>query len=172
MPGLNKDSAERFLAQQSGFRRSFRKVIYLNCWYVSPVESAAMGAFMRRLQRQSRYKAISPICSTAYRRVITLVCRLQARGTKNKRQLVFSVSVQAQIVRARTRTKSCSLAAARRGSEFFRKRHLDRNVDLREFEPIDRTHLRLAQQSSMVSRVGSGRFEKVWVERQRPAVRS
>ena len=48
MPGLDKEVAERFLAKHSDFRRSFRKLIYLSCWYVSPVESAAMWGLYAR----------------------------------------------------------------------------------------------------------------------------
>jgi len=48
MPGLSKESAERFLAERSDIRRSFRKLIYLNCWYVSSVESAAMWGLYSR----------------------------------------------------------------------------------------------------------------------------
>jgi hypothetical protein len=48
MPGLDKESAERFLAKQSGLRRSFRKLMYLNCWYLSPVESTAMWGLYSR----------------------------------------------------------------------------------------------------------------------------
>jgi hypothetical protein len=42
MPGLPKEVAEDFLRRQSDNRRAFRKLMYLNCWYLSDVESAAM----------------------------------------------------------------------------------------------------------------------------------
>jgi hypothetical protein len=48
MPGLNKEVAEGVLARYSNVRRSFRKLIYLNCWYLSPFESAAMWGLYAR----------------------------------------------------------------------------------------------------------------------------
>jgi hypothetical protein len=173
MPGLDKESAERFLAKQSDLRRSFRKLIYLNCWYLSPVESAAMwGLYSRATEaiaiQSSFTNLFNCLPESHYAGLVRYAdYRLEALKTGN---VFFSVSVQAQIVRTRTRTKSCSLVAAKRRSGFLRKRNPDRKLDLRKFGAIDRSRLCLAQQSSMVSRASSGRFEKIWVEHQCPAV--
>ena len=97
MPGLDKEVAERFLAKHSDFRRSFRKLIYLSCWYVSSgrirrdVGSLCAGRCGNRDPKQF-HKSVQLPTGEPLRR-LSQICGLQARGTPNKRQLVFSLSV-------------------------------------------------------------------------------